>query len=114
MARVSRQQLQRLVDRIITLQNRPAKSYVRTAEGKNVAQVGHIHLDHAAVYGGWDLVEVLTTSGGQESMIGNTFGGRGRVNAHEMETFLLGMLHALEIKPANQRPPHYTEAIEAA
>jgi hypothetical protein len=53
-------------------------------------------LGNAPCYGGWDLVEITNDTGGESSLIGNTFGGRGRISSHEMETFLLGMLAALD------------------
>ncbi len=93
--RVSRKRLEFLVEQVVKLQGRPAVTWTR-AEGKNIASVGAIHLDYAAVYGGWDLVELQNEAGGQDSLVGNTFGGRGRLKSHEMESFLLGMLKGIE------------------
>lgn len=102
MARVSRQRLEHLVDILAELQGRPTGRVWIQEDGKNKARIGHLKLDHNTMYGGWDLVEILTESGGEESLIGNTFAGRGRLKAHEMETWLIGALWALEFNAASR------------
>lgn len=92
--RISRKRLESLVKIVSELQGRPLRVW-NQIDGKNVSSRGAIHLDHAPCYGGWDLVEICNDGGGESSLIGNTFGGRGRVSAHEIETFLLGMYTAL-------------------
>lgn len=96
MTRTTRKDLQRLVDRLTALQGRPNESWDKQPDGKYHANYGALHLDHNSIYGGWDLVEIVNESGGEHSLIGNTFAGRGRLNAHEMQSFLLGMLLGLE------------------
>jgi len=98
MARVSRARLENLVKIVAEKQGRPLAPWAYTTESANRlrGQRGALQLDHNPIYGGWDLVEIANESGGENSLIGNTFGGRGRLNAHEMESFLLGMLAALQ------------------
>ena len=93
-ARTTRKDLERLLDQVVTAMGRP-KEHWRKREGGYAAVIGSMHLDHAGVYGGWDLCEIME-GGGEDSLIGNTFAGRGRLRAHEMETFLLGMLAMAE------------------
>jgi hypothetical protein len=97
--RVTEKRLQQLVYRVVELQGRPVTGSSGHGETQK-ANVGSIHLDHASCYGGWDLVEITSDRGSEESLVGNTFGGRGRLSSHEMETFLLGMLAVLD-RPAN-------------
>lgn len=103
MTRTTRKDLERLVARVTRLQQRPEAAYVKGEDGKYHCQVGALQLDHNSCYGGWDLVEMVNGSGGQQSLIGNTFAGRGRLSAHEMESFLLGMLSALNYHPIVQQ-----------
>jgi hypothetical protein len=93
--RVTRTRLQHLLDEVVKATARPAEPWRRVG-GKNVANVGALHLDYNECYGGWDCVEIQNTSGGEDSLIGNTFAGRGRLKAHEMETFLIGVLWGLK------------------
>ena len=94
--RTSRKRLDALVAQIATLQGRPKECWAVVSPRGNKSNPGALHLDHAPCYGGFDLVEICNDKGGESSLIGNTFGGRGRLSAKEMETFLLGMLTALQ------------------
>ena len=94
--KTSRKHLDALVADIAKLQGRPAECWVRNADGTLKSNQGALHLNYASCYGGFDLVEICNTAGGESSLIGNTFCGRGRLKAHEMETFLLGMIAAIE------------------
>ena len=90
--RVSRERLFRLAAKISDLQGRPVDMWARAG---NMA-IGHLKLDHNSAYGGWDLVEITSKTGGESSLVDNNLGGRGRLTAFEMESFLLGMICALE------------------
>jgi hypothetical protein len=99
MKRITRKDLNQLMAIVAERLHRPAQAYRREHDGKLTANVGALLLTHAGVYGGWDLVEIDNDGGGQHSLIGNTFGGRGRLKAHEMESFMLGMLAGLDRLP---------------
>ena len=96
--RVSRKRLESLVSRVVALEGRPVEWWTGK-DSRRGSNPGALRLDHAPIYGGWDLVECVNDKGGEDSLIGNTFAGRGRLSAHEMETFLLGMLRVLEYHP---------------
>jgi hypothetical protein len=107
--RTTRKDLERLRERVAKLQGRPMESWTKQTPTTETpfqlkANIGAIHLDHNATYGGWDLCEIVNEHGGEHSLIGNTFAGRGRLNAHEMESFLLGMLAVLEEQARNGSP----------
>lgn len=89
--RVSKKHLQNLLDFISQKLGRPSQSLVNKQW-----QIGALHLEYVACYGGWDMCEIINDKGAEHSLIGNTFGGRGRLTSREMETFLLGMMAALE------------------
>jgi hypothetical protein len=97
---ITKKDLQRKVDFIVNKLGLPKEGWTQDIDG-NKANVGHIALDHNAIYGGWDLNQIMNESGGINSWIGNDFAGRGRLKAHEMETFLLGVVKGLEIGGRN-------------
>lgn len=91
--KTSTKRLEQLRDILAKLQGRPPKAWEPRPDGKgSLAVVGALILDHNSIYGGWDLCEMVNESGGEHSLIGNTFAGRGRLKAHEMESFLLGAI----------------------
>jgi hypothetical protein len=94
----TRKQLDRLVTLVSSLQKRPVKVWEKRQDGTLYSNIKALHLDYAACYGGYDLVEIVNERGGERSLVGNTFCGRGRLKAKEMETFLLGMIAVLEAK----------------
>ena len=96
MERIRKTRLERLAAQVNKELGRPERFW-DYSDGRNIAHVGHISTNNAPIYGGWDLVEVTSESGGERSIIGNNGpGDRGRLKAHEMESFLLGMLAAIE------------------
>ncbi len=93
--RTSKQDLQKLVDAISEKQGRPSAELRGDMKTGVRSNPGALRLDHNAYYGGWDLLEYTNDRVCDASLIGNTFAGRGRLKAHEMESFLLGMLAAI-------------------
>ncbi len=100
--RVTKKRLENLAVAVAAKLERPNVNWIRKGK-RNIGQVGSLYLDNNPHYGGWDLLEIQNVSGGVTSLIGNTFGGRGRLKAKEMESFLLGMLTALDAVYKNDR-----------
>lgn len=87
--------LQNLVDAISVKQGRPSAELTGDTQTGVTSNPGALFLNYNAVYGGWDLLEYTNDRVCDSSLIGNTFAGRGRLKTREMETFLLGMLAAI-------------------
>lgn len=93
--RIKRKDLQRMIVHLSKLQGRPLEAYQPREEGKPLKQnKGFLHLDFAACYGGYDLVEF--TERGEASIVGNNFGGTGRLTLQEMYRWLDGAIWAIE------------------
>lgn len=93
--KITRKDLQRMVIQLSKLQNRPLQAFEPREEGKPLKQnKGFLHLDFAACYGGYDLVEF--SERGENSIVGNNFGGTGRMTLREMYRWLDGAIWAVE------------------
>lgn len=93
--KITRKDLQRMIVHLSKLQNRPLEAFEPREEGKPLKQrKGFLHLDFAACYGGYDLVEF--SERGENSLIGNNFGGTGRMTLREMYRWLDGAIWAVE------------------
>ena len=96
MEKVRREVLENQLKRIAPMLGKTTGNpWTRTAEGKNVSRVGTLNLDHNAVYGGYNVEEIVNESGA----ISHPFGDK-RVNAAALWVMLNGIERALYIKEA--------------
>ena len=65
--RITNKDLEGVVKRLNRITNNPEASYVRTEDGKLVAQIGNYHIDSA--YGGVSLAQMQTEGGGIRRVI---------------------------------------------
>lgn len=65
MNRITMAELEGAVDRLNRSLGRPATPYTKDETGKYVANIGNFHLSGA--YGGWQLQEMASDSGGVRS-----------------------------------------------
>jgi hypothetical protein len=88
MSRITKAQLQGLVDHLNAVTNSPKSAYTRTKDGRNVANVGNWHLSQA--YGGYCVHRMCNEGGGVTTPITH-----GHVSARELydaiHNFLRGM-----------------------
>ena len=88
---VTKKMLQAKVDRLNKVLGRPLEPYTKT-DGQWRGNAGHIKLDHAAIYGGYMLTQMLESTGE------TNFGISRRVSAKEMMIHLEGIFAGLELK----------------
>lgn len=94
----TKQRLEKMVVAIATAQGRPL--IARTGDAPRcVHNVGALELNHMPQYGGYDLIEISNATGGERSLLGNSFPGGRRLNGREMGAFLSGMLAAAKFHP---------------
>lgn len=67
MSRITKSDLERLVQVINMETGSPLEPYTRNQDGKLVANIGNYHLSGA--YGGWSLHRMVTDTGGVESTL---------------------------------------------
>lgn len=91
MSRVTKEQLQRAVDRLNLELGRPTVPYARKADNTLSVNVGCIVLDHAPIYGGYCLYEM--TEGGGQSNFGFT---RGRQPAKVMYEIIWSIIYGIK------------------
>lgn len=88
--RITQKRLYRLQDHVNKGLGRPLTAYTKDIHNRYTTNDGHLKLDFAACYGGWDLVELR--GGGETSW-------SGRLSAREMWAYLSGMVQAIERAP---------------
>lgn len=95
MSRVTKEQLQRAVERLNKELGRPTAPYTHKKDEEGKASlsvnVGCIVLDHAPIYGGYCLYEM--SEGGGQSNFGFT---RGRQPAKVMYEIIWGIIHGIK------------------
>jgi len=91
MSRITKANLEKVLERLNKELNRPLAPYTRKADGTVSANAGCIVLDHAPCYGGYTLYE-MCENGGQSN-----FGYvRGRQSAKVMYEILWGIIYGIK------------------
>lgn len=85
--RITKKQIDKLVDTLNELLGRPKTAYTPLAEGGVYENAGHIYADHNPIYGGYCLE--MMVEGGGVTHFGNV---RERVCASEMNNILQNMI----------------------
>lgn len=91
MTRTTREQIQRLFDRILIRTNNNGPSWTGTK-----SRVGAWYIDYAACYGGYSIAEIVNEAGGIRHVNGHC----NRMPAREFYAFLKGMDTGLGLERA--------------
>jgi len=88
MERITRKQLDYLVNRINEVTGSPLTNYTKTDDGKFIANIGHYYISGA--YGGVKLDRICSEGGGCSSISTDGFGTKRQLHTW-MRAFLLGL-----------------------
>lgn len=88
--RITKKMLNQLIERLNDNLDRPADAYTKDASGQWTANAGHLQLDHNPIYGGYQLQEIVNSSGGVDDRVFGLDWGH-RLTNKEMYYFLKGI-----------------------
>ena len=99
MERITKQQLQRTVDRINKIAGQPEDPWTRGEDGKLRANIGNYHLDWA--YGGVKLYQMETEGGGCSDILYTGYVSKRELYG-QLHAFISGLMAGLEADKEKQ------------